>query len=53
MGRLPSELRAMTPEETCLLIKGWNAAQQEASGQVAPMSRDRFEELKRQYPDEQ
>lgn len=27
MGRLPAEVRAMTPAETDLLIKGWNDAQ--------------------------
>ncbi|WP_217899015.1 phage tail assembly chaperone [Oceanicola sp. 22II-s10i] len=42
----------MTPEETSTLIAGWNAAQQEASGQVPPMSRERFDELKRRYPDD-
>lgn len=52
MGRLPAEVRAMTPEETVLLVAGWNAAQQEQSGNPAPMSWDRLQELKRRYPDD-
>lgn len=51
MGRLPAELRAMTPEETTLLVEAWNAAQK-GSAPPPAMSRDRFEELKRQYPDD-
>lgn len=51
MGRLPQEVLAMTPRDTDLLVRAWNAAQAAASGEVAPMKVDRFHDLKRQYPD--
>jgi hypothetical protein len=50
MGLTPAVVRVMTPEETALLIEGWNAAKG-GGEKPAAMSRDRFEELKRQYPD--
>ena len=50
MGRLPAEVRAMTPRETALLVQGWNEAQ---AGDGAPpaMTMDRFDELREMYPD--
>ena len=51
MGRLPAEVRAMTPAETDLLVSGWNEAQASARGDVAPMSVERLQELKDRYPD--
>ncbi len=50
MGRLPAEIRALTPEETDLLVAAWNAAQN-GGDMPRAMSRDRLDELKRQYPD--
>lgn len=50
MGRLPAEVRAMTPAETSLLVEAWNDAQS-GDGPPQPMSRDRFLELKAMYPD--
>lgn len=52
MGRLPAEVRAMTPAETALLVRGWNEAQEASSGKTQPMSPERFAELKKRYPDE-
>jgi len=43
MGRLPAEVRALTPEETALLVAGWNEAHSTAS--VEPMTADRVAEL--------
>lgn len=51
MGRLPHEIRAMTPRDTELLVRGWNDAQATARGEIAPMSVDRLNELKERYPD--
>ena len=50
MGKLPAEARAMTPAETALLIRGWNAAQ--AGDRVEPPGREELEALMEQYPDE-
>lgn len=47
MGRLPAEVRAMTPKETDLLIEGWNAAQG-GDGPPAPTDAE-YEELVRRY----
>jgi len=47
MGRLPAELRAMTPEETDLLIAGWNEAQ--AGDKVQPPTDEEYEELVKRY----
>ncbi|WP_353475514.1 hypothetical protein PVT71_18280 [Salipiger sp. H15] len=49
MGRLPAEVRGLTPQETSLLIEAWNQAQQDASGEVAPPSVDEYEELVKRY----
>lgn len=49
MGRLPAEVRAMTPRETAELIEAWNAAQSEASGKVAPPTIDEYEALVARY----
>jgi len=50
MHILPADVRGMSPGETALLIEGWNEAN---SGDMPEaMSVERFEELKRQYPDE-
>jgi hypothetical protein len=47
MGRLPAEVRALTPEEAGLLIEAWNAAQ-EGAGPAAPTDAE-FEDLVRRY----
>lgn len=47
MGRLPAEVRAMTPEETIQLLTGWNDAQ--AGDAVQPPSEDQYEDLVRRY----
>lgn len=39
----------MTPDETNLLIEGWNAAQAEASGDVQAPSDDEYEALVARY----
>lgn len=39
----------MTPDETSLLIDGWNAAQREASGQVQAPTDAEFEALVARY----
>jgi hypothetical protein len=39
----------MTPEETTLLVQGWNAAQQAASGQVTAPTRAEVDELIARY----
>lgn len=49
MGRLPAEVRAMTPSETMDLVAGWNAAQAEASGKVEAPSRAVTEDLMARY----
>ena len=52
MGRLPSEIWALTPADTDLLVRGWNEAQAAQRGDVQPMTLEQFDELKRAYPDE-
>lgn len=47
MGRLPAEVRAMTPAETDVLIAAWNEAQ--AGDEVAPPTDDEYEDLVRRY----
>lgn len=47
MGLRPAEVRAMTPDETQLLIDGWNAAQQDG-GPVAPTDAE-YEDLVKRY----
>ena len=47
MGRLPAEVRAMTPEETSLLVAGWNEAH--STGTVEPMTAERTAELMAQH----
>lgn len=49
MGRLPAEVRALTPRETGLLVEAWNEAQRAASGEVAPPSDEQFEALVAKY----
>lgn len=49
MGRLPAEVRAMTPSETALLVEAWNEARAAESGAVEPMSRERLQELDAKY----
>lgn len=39
----------MTPDETNLMIEGWNAAQAEASGAVQAPSGAEYEELVARY----
>jgi hypothetical protein len=48
MGRLPAEVRALTPKETDLLIEGWNAANEADTGPAAPTDAE-YEELVRKY----
>lgn len=47
MGRLPAEIRAMTPAETDMLIAAWNEAQQ--GDDVAPPSSEDYDDLVRKY----
>lgn len=47
MGYTPDQVRAMTPTDTVLLIRGWNEAHE--SGDVAPMTADEFEDLVAKY----
>lgn len=47
MGRLPAEVRALTPIETFELIEAWNAAQ--AGDEIAPPTADEFEDLVARY----
>lgn len=49
MGLKPAEVRAMTPDETNLLIEGWNAAQAEASGEVQAPTDAEYEALVELY----
>lgn len=48
-GRSVAEARAMTPEETSLLIQGWNEAQEAASGNVRAPSDAEYEALIAKY----
>jgi hypothetical protein len=45
----PATVRAMTPDETGLLIAGWNEAQAAASGQVQAPTDAEYEELVAKY----
>lgn len=47
MGYTPAEVRAMTPADTVLLIRGWNEAHE--TDDVAPMTADEFEDLVAKY----
>lgn len=47
MGRLPAEVRAMTPADTDLLIAGWNDAH--AGDSVQAPTIEEYEELVRRY----
>lgn len=47
MGRLPAEVRAMTPAETADLIAGWNDAH--SDGQPKAPSLEEYEELVKRY----
>ena len=49
MGRLPAEVRAMTPRETFEVIDAWNEAQREMSGEVEPPTMEELEELEARY----
>lgn len=49
MGRTPAEVRAMTPDETVLLVTGWNAAQKDAAGSVAAPTDAEYEALVQEY----
>ncbi|PYE80813.1 hypothetical protein DFP88_11123 [Pseudoroseicyclus aestuarii] len=50
MGRLPAEMRALTPAETALLVTAWNEAQGEGPLPAAPTAAQ-MDDLKRRYPD--
>lgn len=39
----------MTPDETSVMIEGWNAGQRASSGQVAAPSAAEFDELVAKY----
>jgi hypothetical protein len=47
MGRLPAEVRALTPCETFELVEAWNAAN--AGDVVAAPTSDEFDELVGRY----
>lgn len=47
MGRLPAEVRAMTPHETDDLVAGWNEAH--SDGQAEAMSAETYAELVSKY----
>lgn len=49
MGLRPAEVRVMTPDQTNLLIEGWNAAQAEAGGTVEAPSDAEYEALVAEY----
>ncbi|SLN36544.1 hypothetical protein AQS8620_01298 [Aquimixticola soesokkakensis] len=49
MGRLPGEVRALTPKETSELVDAWNAAQSAASGELPPPTIKDLEELEARY----
>ena len=49
-GLRPDEVRAMTPRDTILFTEGWNEAQGGGQNEApAPMTAERFRELKKQY----
>lgn len=45
----PADVRAMTPDETNLLIEGWNEAQEAQSGEVKAPSDAEYEALVARY----
>jgi hypothetical protein len=47
MGRLPAEIRGLTPRETEDLVAGWNEAH--SDGEPEAMSVETYAELVRQY----
>lgn len=47
MGRLPAEVRTMTPAETSILIAAWNEAQQ--GDEPAAPTADEMAELVKNY----
>jgi len=47
MGRLPAEVRALTPCETFEMVEAWNAAN--AGDVVAAPTSDEFDELVGRY----
>ena len=49
MGLRPAEVRVMTPDETTLLIEGWNAAQADASGKIEAPTDAEYEALVAAY----
>jgi len=49
MGLRPADVRAMTPDETNLLIEGWNEAQAAQSGEVEAPSDAEYEALVARY----
>lgn len=49
MGYRVAEVRSMTPQETALVIAGWNDAQKEASGEVEAPSDAEYEALVARY----
>lgn len=49
MGRLPAEVRTLTPKETSELVEAWNEAQAAASGELPPPTIEDLEELEARY----
>lgn len=49
MGYRVAEVRAMTPQETALVISGFNDAQKAASGEVDAPSDAEYEALLERY----
>jgi hypothetical protein len=47
MGRLPAEIRALSPLETFELVEAWNAVN--ASDEVDAPTADEFDDLVRRY----
>lgn len=47
MGRLPAEIRALTPLETFEMVEAWNAAN--AGDQVDAPTSEEFEDLVAKY----
>ncbi|APX23196.1 hypothetical protein GCM10011326_27630 [Salipiger profundus] len=48
-GDPPATFRAMTPRDTALFVAAWNAAQEEASGDVPAPDMDTLERLEERY----
>jgi hypothetical protein len=46
---MPATVRAMTPDETDVLIAGWNAAQKAASGNLSAPTSEEYDELVAKY----